>query len=173
MIIKGLRVPARGVGALCRHLLHGDENEQIEILRGAEADICDWQGDARAARATYAIRHFIIAPKEAITGDQAMRVGELLAAEFAFDGARAVLVEHVKPRATPAAAGIHWHLCVAEVDVISGRVLSSSHDRPRQEYVARVAEFEFGHRVTPGAHDRAVAARLRREGQNELAGAFS
>ncbi len=169
MIIKGFRVAARGVKALCQHLLHGDENDRIEILHGTQADLRDWQGDSQAARVTYAIRHFIVAPKEPITREQARRVGELLAGEFEFDEARSFLVEHAKPRAAPDAFDVHWHLCVPEVDVVSGKVLSSSHDRARHEFIARIAEVEFGHQVTPGAHDRAILARLRREGRNNLA----
>ena len=152
MIIKSVRVPARSVTALCGHLLRGEENDRVEILRGSEADLRDWRADAAQRACAYAIRHFILAPKEATTRAQTMEVVVLLAQEFGFAEFAILLIEHAKPRATPDAADVHWHLCVPEVDVTSGRILSSSHDRPRQEYVARVAEARFSHALTPGGH---------------------
>ena len=169
MIIKALRVAARRVPTVCGHLLRGDENDRVEILRGSEADMRDWREDAARRECAYAVRQFIISPKEAITREQALEVVGHLAEEFGFTANGVVLVEHAKPRATGDAHDVHWHLCVPEVDAVSGRVLSSSHDRPRHEYVARVAEARFGHALTPGAHDAAVVGRLRREGQNDLA----
>jgi len=169
VIIKAVRVAARRVPALCAHLLRGDENDRVTLLRGSEADMRDWRGDADRRQCAYAVRQFIIAPKQAITREQAFEVIALLAGEFGFPKEGGVVVEHAKPRATDDAHDIHWHLCVPEVDAVSGRVLSSSHDRPRHEYVARVAEARFGHTLTPGAHNGAVGARLRREGHSEIA----
>jgi hypothetical protein len=165
VIIKSVRV---GAGASQRrfrdHLFRGAENDAVAILRGTEADITDLFADARRGGARYAVRHWIIAPHEAMTRDQARHVVEMLAKEFGFNASAAVMIEHQKRRATGDAFGRHWHVAVGEFDPATGRVLSSSHDHPRHELVARRAEIAFGHQIVPGPHSRAVVERLRSEG---------
>jgi hypothetical protein len=172
MIIKAIRTPAAAVDRLCNHLFRGDENEEVVVVRGTEADVGDFARDAKAYGARFAVRHFMVAPAEATTQAQALHVVGLLAAEFCFDEEACVVVEHAKPRADPSAYDRHWHVCVREVDPVSGRVLSSSYDRVRHEYVARLAETEFGQAYTKGAHHKAVCARFRREGHGDIADAL-
>ncbi len=172
MIIKAIRVSPRRVGALALHLLYGDENEAVTVLRGSQADLADFARDAGDRGRPYAVRHWIVAPETATTRDQASRVIAMLALEFGFDADACLVVEHRKPRATEAAFGTHWHICAPEVDAATGRVLSSAHDRPRHEFIARLAESEFGHPFTLGAHHRAVLSRLRRDGRDAVAEAL-
>jgi hypothetical protein len=167
VIIKSVRV---GAGASQRrfrdHLFRGAENDRVVLARGTEADISDLFTDARRSRAKFAVRHWISAPSEPTTRAQAFRVVDMLAQEFGFTAAQAVVVEHEKRRADASAFGRHWHVAVGELDPATGRVLSSSHDHPRHEYVARRAEIEFGHGVVPGPHSRVVIERLQSEGQD-------
>ncbi|SFC50829.1 hypothetical protein SAMN04488059_10650 [Devosia psychrophila] len=40
MVIKAIRVRAStGAGVLARHLINGDDNESIEVVRGTVADL--------------------------------------------------------------------------------------------------------------------------------------
>ncbi len=84
-----------------------------------------------------------------------------------------VLVEHVKRRTAYDAFDRHWHLLVPEYDTSKSRVLASSHDHLRHEYISRTFEFRFGQPFTLGAHTAAVIRRLRTEGKNEIADALS
>jgi hypothetical protein len=170
VIIKSVRVASGASQRRFRdHLYRGAENDAVAIVQGTEADIGDLFADARRGGARYAVRHWIVAPAEAMTRDQARDVVNMLAREFGFDPSRAVVIEHEKRRATGDAFGRHWHIAVGEFDPVSGRVLSSSHDHPRHEYVARRAEIEFGHAIVQGPHSCAVMERLRSEGHEAQA----
>lgn len=169
MVIKATRIrTSSGAGPLLRHLADGDDNEAAAVVAGTMADIRDCVEEARRFGRAYCIRHFIIAPGEDITAEQFGRAADMLAEEFGFDRAAALIVEHVKGRAAADASRRHWHVVVPEVDA-AGRVLSSKHDRLRHEKLSRLLEIEFGHRITPGAHDLAVIAALRSEGRKEQA----
>ncbi len=51
----------------------------------------------------------------------------------------------------------------------NGTVIPLSHDYARREKIARLAEFEFGAKHVPGAHNRAVTAALRQAGHAAVA----
>ena len=170
MIIKSTRhATSDSQTRILNHLVRGDENDRVQVLRGTEADINDLFLDAARFKTTFAIRQFIIAPAEAMTRDQAMGVVAALGEEFRFDPQRVFIVEHQKQRAIDDAFAVHWHLIVPEVEAVTGKVLSSSNDYARQEKIARVVEHECGHRIVLGAHTKSVADALRREGRIELA----
>ena len=173
MIIKAVRVAAHSARRVCAHVFRGAENECVAVVIGTEADVMDYARDAKLQDATFAFRHWIIAPSTDTSRQQAIQLVGMLAVEFHFDPDQCVLVEHEKPRAIESAFNRHWHLCVREIDPTSGRSLSSSYDHPRHEFISRVAEWTFGHPFTSGAHDRAVLARLRREARIDVAAAFS
>lgn len=170
MIIKATRIRASaGAGALVRHLLAGDDNEAISIIRGTVADVGDAVKDARTFSRTYAIRHFVIAPAVQMDHAQFHHAVTMLGSEFGFDPATTLIVEHTKTRVVAGVADRHWHVVVAETDPATGRVLSSSFDRARHEKLARQIELLFGHPIIGGAHDIAVLAALRAEGNGDLA----
>lgn len=174
MIIKSQRVAtAASRKRLADHLFRGHENSSIAILRGGERDLADLFHDARRHGARFGVRHWIIAPLEITSREQLLRVVELLASEFHFNSSQAIIIEHTKERATSSAFHTHWHVCLGEVNPETGKVMSSSHDRARHEYLARLAEAEFGHALQLGAHQRSVLARLREEGKSALADALN
>lgn len=174
MIIKSLRVSTeQGARRLVRHLYVGDENDNIRNVQGTPADVADMHDDARERGKPYCIRHWIVSLAESTTERQFWQLVAELAKEFGFEPQNSVIIEHAKPRAIPDAFGVHWHVLAAEVDPVSGRVLSSSHDYARNEMIARRAELAFGHRVVPGAHTTAVITELRKRGMGPQANQLS
>ncbi|MCO5152830.1 MULTISPECIES: relaxase/mobilization nuclease domain-containing protein [unclassified Shinella] len=170
MIIKGIRLrSSSSIGRTIRHLENGDENEAVDYVAGTAADIRDMHRDAVSIGSRYAVRHWIIAPHESTTRQQMTKIVGAIAKEFAFDPARAVIVEHQKKRSTKDAVDVHWHVLVGEVDPASGRILATSYDRIRHELIARMAEFAFGHAIVPGKHTEAVVKGLRKRGLNCVA----
>lgn len=170
MIIKAIRFRTRSsVNKLIRHLLNGNDNDTVTFLTGTPTDISDMHHDASTKRSTYSIRHWIVSPHEATTRKQMREVLTMLASEFDFDPARAVIVEHTKPRATAEAHNLHWHILIGEVDPATRKVLKCSFDRVIHELVARWSEFKFGHRFIAGAHTKAVIAGLRKRGATDVA----
>ena len=118
------------------------------------------------------------APEKLISDDQLDELIDRLAAEFGFDPKDAVAWRHSKGRApnadceTGTACDQHYHLCVREVDPVTGGVLSSSHDRARHCKVARAVEVAWGHAVLPTPHARSILATLEREGDAKTAAAI-
>lgn len=141
----------------------------VEFVSGTAADITDMHLDASAKRSTYAIRHFIVAPHEATTRQQMQQVVAMIAKEFEFDAARAVIVEHKKKRTTADAYGAHWHVLVGEIDPASGKALRCSFDWIIHELIARWSEFKFGHKFVFGKHTKSVIAGLKKRGAVDTA----
>ena len=170
MLIKATRLRVSvGARALAQHLTNAEDNEAVEIVQGTLADLEDAVTDARQFGRTYAVRHFIIAPQVDMDRRQFHEVVTMLGAEFGFDPAFPLIVEHTKARALPGVAGQHWHVVVPETDPATGRVLSSKYDHARNEKVSRQVELLFGHPIIKGAHDLSVLAALRAEDKAELA----
>jgi len=170
VIITASRIATvSGAGRVGSHVFSGPKNEAIELVQGSLADLDDMVRDAEDHGAKYAIRHYKISPEQATTRQEALAVLAALGTEFRFDPARAVLVEHQKPRQGGKGYDRHWHAMVGEVDPVRGRVLDAHWMRPRQEKVARVAEIELGHGMISGKWNSAVERALRADGRDDLA----
>lgn len=171
MIIKGERVTAsRAAAPLLRHLLHGEENDRVTLVQGTEQDARAAFADARVADKKFAVRHFIISPESETTRAEAMMVLGLLAKDFAFDPATAIVFEHDKPRALPNAFGTHWHCLVPEIiDAATGRVMDSRYSYLRHEKVARIAEHRLKHQFVRSNHEKACLAALESDGHLDVA----
>jgi hypothetical protein len=130
MIIKSKRVRAKGAALkrLLRHVVDGEGNDRVEHLQGNITDLEDARADAIRLGREYSVRHWILSPELEITPAQLAYLIALLAVEFRFDPKDAVVWKHHKPRAVEGACGQHYHLLVREVDAISGRVMTSSHN---------------------------------------------
>ncbi|WP_182085956.1 hypothetical protein [Aureimonas sp. ME7] len=168
MIVKSVRIPAdEALSRIRDHLLRGPENVAVRVLRGCEADLADFRRMAQAKGATYAIRHFIVAPQIAMTTEAYLGVVDDLAREFGFDPAVCVVLLHEKPRCVEASP-THLHVLVPEVDAVSGGILDDSHDWLRHEKLARIVEWRHGHPLLEGEHLAAVLRHLEREGHLDL-----
>ena len=84
MIIKSWHIARSRTNArLTRHLLHGDENEDVILLQGTADDIRSASSDARDLNRKYCVRHFIISPAVETSDDE---VRETLVASFSPGG---------------------------------------------------------------------------------------
>ena len=173
MIIKGERVKtSRAMAPLIRHLLSGEENEAVTVVRGTEDDIRSAFADARALDRNFSIRHFIISPAVETSDEDAEMVLGLLGREFIFDPATAFLVKHSKPRAVVSAFGSHWHAIVPEQNAATGRTLSSKFSYLRHQKISCVAAYRLGHPMVPLAHTSAVMNALESDGHLEIVAAL-
>lgn len=165
MIVKSKRIRARGQGLArtLRHLMDGEDNDAVELVSGTVANLEDARSDALRFGRQYAARHWIISPAQRISREQLVEFVNWLAVEFGFDLELAVIWAHTKSRATEDGCNEHYHVCVGEVDPITGGVMSTSHDWARHEKLARRAELAWGHAIVPGRHTAAVVAALEEE----------
>jgi hypothetical protein len=165
VIIKSKRVKARGqaVNRLVTHLTNCDDNDAVDLLRGNAAQLQDRRNDALRFGREYAVRHWIIAPSLELSGDQLDEVVSRLGAEFGFDPELAVIWMHRKDRATDGCSQ-HFHVLVAEVDPLSGKVMSSSRDYARHEKIAMLVCKVWGIPFVAGPHAQAAARALESDG---------
>ena len=161
MIIKSKRAKAKGAALkrLLRHVMDGEDNDVVELLQGNVADLEDARKDALRFGREYSVRHWILSPEVEISPAQLAYLIALLAVEFGFDPKHAVVWKHFKPRAVGGAC--HFHMLVREVDALTGGVMKSSHNFRVHEKLARQVEVLWGHGLTRGAHNRAVASVLK------------
>jgi hypothetical protein len=175
VIIKSYRTPTAYTHQRFRdHVFRGQDNESINLVQGVERDAEDYFDRARQEGRHYAIRHFIISPEAETTRDEMMEVVRDLGKEFGFDPDDAVIVEHQKPRFGEDVFDKHWHVLIADWDRNGdGNVVDTSHNFARQEKIARLAEWKFGHPFVEGAHHDAVVSALKRDGFRQAALALS
>jgi hypothetical protein len=165
VIIESKHVRARGqaVNRLITHLTNGDDNDSVELLRGNEAQLHDWRNDALRFGRQYSIRHWIIAPSQELSCDQLDEVVSS-GAEFGFNPEQAVIWMHRKDRATTDGCSQHFHVLVAEVDPLSGKVMSTSHDNARHEKIAILSCGAWGIPFVSGPHAQTAARALEADG---------
>ncbi|BCI65877.1 hypothetical protein AAJCM20276_05010 [Acetobacter aceti] len=169
MIIQSSRMEtASGFSSTCRHVFHGSGNKEIEVLQGSEFDVMTIFNRASVRDDKYAMRHFKISPKETMTREQMKDVLGMLAYEFGFNPADAIIIEHAKDRADLTAFDRHWHVDVPE-RLRSGKIMDNRAMRIRQEKISRLSEIKFGHQIVHGRHQEAVIKELENTGRKFLA----
>ena len=72
MIIKRKRIKARGqaLKRALRHIVDGEDNDAVTLVRGNIADLEDARADAIRFGREYAVRHWSLSPDELITDEQ-------------------------------------------------------------------------------------------------------
>lgn len=164
MIIKQTRIPT-GQGANLRaYLTSPGENETVENLSGDLMNIGFNDMISGAMGLTYSTRHVIISPSERLELDDLAKVIEQVCDEFDVPESsrqRLAVVLHEKARTDDnEGARFHYHVAIPEVDDQTGRVLSSSFFKMRNEKLSRLAELTLGHEVVPGRFNREVYTAL-------------
>ncbi len=165
MIIKS---SIRGYsGELARHLGNGHDNEQVRIIGASnnfmrfdrlglsnseELHLLLKQMDLEATghkKDSNHLCHVSISPEVEMDEIQYARSWELYEREFKLEGRMYIEVEHEKEGRT------HRHRVYYALDE-KGRYMNNSSSYPRNEKVARLLEFEFGHDPTAGRFNQAV-----------------
>jgi hypothetical protein len=164
MIIKQTRIPT-GQGANLRaYLTSPGENETVENLSGDLINIGFNDMISGAMGLTYSTRHVIISPSERLELADLAKVIEQVCDEFDVPESsrqRLVVVLHEKARSDDnEGARFHYHVAIPEVDDQTGRVLSSSFFKMRNEKLSRLAELTLSHDVIPGRFNREVYTAL-------------
>jgi hypothetical protein len=171
--LKGTRVRVGGGGNLVRHVSSTADNEVVEVIEG-DLDMVD-RAERTAARygRKYGVRHIAISPDQELSRDELAQMVDNIVSEFAggtLDGRELAIVAHRKARADGSSV-MHYHVMISET-ALDGSVLDSSHMYARHEKLSRVAEVAFGHALTQGRHNRAVAHALMEEGNVAVAEAI-
>jgi hypothetical protein len=167
VILKSSRRAGSAVDAaeLLAHLLHGAGNEFVREI-GLPGCTARALGDARlAARDSRdAAWHLSVNPAVPLTEAQWARAGQVVRDAYSLPGDLPMTwVEHSKPH-RPAVGDDqsprppHRHVIFPSWDPVSGRRINPFRHYVLNERVARQLEHEFGHPLTKGKHNRAVAS---------------
>lgn len=170
MIVKGGSVGGATLGAHLR----SDENERVTLVSVDGLLSTDIAGAIQEMRALAAgltakgLFHFQISPGLGETWGpaQEVRAVALLVEEYGLQGQPMQVVRHAKD-AQGVGRDDHLHVVALRVRE-NGPLISDSYSRVRNEKVSRVLEFELGHKLIPGRHNKAVLARLRAEGRTDV-----
>ncbi|WP_147252973.1 hypothetical protein [Thalassospira profundimaris] len=156
MIIKSTRILTKsGVSNLSNHLLNKPhENEDIQLMEGFESDFEAFHKEAMLDGSKFAFRHFSINPGCDWTYDQQLKTVDKIKQEYQSENHPHLLVKHSK-RLSDGSYNEHLHLVLPER--FNGRTLGSSWNYARNERLARECEFEFGHAVVVGKHNKSAA----------------
>lgn len=156
MIIKSTRILTKsGVSNLSNHLLNKPhENEKIILMEGFESDFHDFHREAVLDNSKFSFRHFSINPGCDWTYEEQLATVDKIKSEYGAEDRPHLLVKHEK-RLSDGTKNEHLHLVLPER--FNGRTLSSSWNYARNERLARECEFEFGHAVVVGKHNKSAA----------------
>lgn len=156
MIIKSTRVQTKsGVSNLSNHLLNKPhENEKIILMEGFESDFEAFHKEAMLDGSKFAFRHFSINPGTNWTYEQQLATIDKIKSEYGAEDRPHLLVKHEK-RLSDGTKNEHLHLVLPER--FNGKTLSSSWNYARNERLARECEFEFGHAVVVGKHNKSAS----------------
>lgn len=109
--------------------------------------------------------HISMSPSESMDDEAWNLAWQSYEAEFGLSHLPYIEVTHFKEGDRPP----HRHRVYERVDVDTGRALQLSHTRIRNEKVARIIEFDLGHPLTIGKHNRTVMAQLEEDERVEIA----
>lgn len=156
MIIKSTRVQTKsGVSNLSNHLLNKpEENEKIILMEGFETDFEAFHKEAVLDDSKFSFRHFSINPGCDWTYDQQLKTVDKIKQEYQAENHPHLLVKHSK-RLSDGSYNEHLHLVLPER--FNGRTLGSSWNYARNERLARECEFEFGHQIVVGKHNKSAS----------------
>ena len=182
MIIKASRRAGclKDARELLAHLLRGRGNERVEELGGpgAVAELID-DSRACAARSGHAVWHVSLSPAIALSEPQWARARQLLREAYRLPaGTPMECVRHGKPHRPSLRQGKpprpeHEHAVFPSTDPVAGRQIDPYRHYLINERLGRQLEFEFGHKLTKGRHNRAVHRWFLAHGLPEIARAMA
>ena len=158
-----------GARSLANHLMNSRDNEEVQFsamrglvaddVHGALSDIEDFSLVSACQKQFY---HVSLNPDRPLKNQDWQQAWTLYEIEFGLREQPFIEVTHRKE------ARLHKHRVYARVTE-AGTALQLSFTRIRNEKIARILEYELGHSLTPGKHNRAVINRLREEGLSDVA----
>ena len=106
--------------------------------------------------------HVTINPADPISEEEWDKVFELYEQEFGLEDLAFIEVTHDKK------GRVHKHRVYERVGIDTGKAIQLSHTKIRNEFVARQVEYELGHQLTIGKHNRAIMLRLAEQGRDDV-----
>jgi hypothetical protein len=168
MILKSSeRASASG---LADHLTNARDNERVAVLSSRDLvsgddvhrALAEMAAIAKGSRCTQHLHHAMMNPAQELTQQQWQQAWDAYEQEFGLQDQPFIEVEHHKEGRT------HRHRVYDRITE-QLKAVDFGYSRIRNEKVARVLEHEFGHDLTIGKHNRAVIARLREDGLQQVA----
>lgn len=159
MIIKSTRIPTLGTKNVARYLSTRGENEKISWICGSPIGVVMMGVGSEIAGHIFSVRHIILSPEKKLTKQDLVNVIREIAHEYRISRSgrrRICIVRHQKKRAGGKGCSEHYHLCLPETDLETGRVLDSRFTRMRDEKLARILELRLRHRVVLGRFNRTI-----------------
>lgn len=163
VIIKSSRIPSSRTRVIARYLAAEADNESIRWRRGSADDVETLGRMAVATGRSFGVRHIVIAPTIDLVGHQLIETLRTIQGEYRVSDialSQCCIVEHTKLRAGQGKAGLHFHLALPELDLLTGKVMDSRFTRIRDEKISRLLELKFGHPSTPGRFSTQVLGAL-------------
>lgn len=159
MIIKSTRIKTKsGTKNIKNHLLNKPEdNEIIRVLHGDDSDFDTFYDFAKEDKTMYSLRHFSINPGQKWTNKQMSETIDKIREEYGAKDRPYIAVGHSKKLAD-GTDNKHIHLIIPERWL--GKTLDNKFAYQRNEKISRMCEFDFGHEITTGKHNRAVGHSL-------------
>jgi hypothetical protein len=155
---------------LADHLTNAHDNERVAVLasrdlvRGDDVHraLAEMDAISKGTACTQHLHHAMMNPAQELSEDQWARAWQAYEQEFELEGQPFIEVEHHKEGRT------HRHRVYDRITE-QLKAVEFSWSRVRNEKIARVLEHEFGHDMTVGKHNKAVMARLREDGLEQVA----
>ncbi len=168
MIIKSSQ--RRGAKQLADHLTNSYDNELVEFShsRGILAQtvheaLDDMEDMAKASsKCQQHLHHVSINPDAPITSQEWEQIWQLYEEEFGLEDNAFIEVTHCKNDR------LHKHRVYERVGE-NGKAVPFSHSYRRNEKLSRHLEYELGHELTLGKHNRSVINQLELEGEKAIA----
>jgi len=159
MIIKSTRISTKsGTKTIKNHLLNKPEdNEKIHVIYGDESDFETFHSFSKEDNTKFSLRHFSVNPGQSWTKEQKEETVQKIREEYGATDRPYFVVEHSKKLADDSNNN-HIHLLIPER--FMGKTLDSKFMFKRNEKLSRMCEFDFGHEIITGKHNKAVAHAL-------------
>ena len=106
--------------------------------------------------------HISMSPSQELTEDEWEKAWDIYETEFGLEDHPFIEVTHDKK------GRVHQHRVYERVNTETERSIKLSFTKIRNELVARQLEYEFGHALTVGKHNRTVMIKLAEQGKEDI-----
>lgn len=156
------------------YMLRQDENEEVpEVLHGDMRTLERNDQRSRLYDHEHGNLHFIItSDREMKPADIQQRMENIeLAYGFKFANHPFVMVRHQKPRTEGQGFDQHYHLGVAYTS-LGGKAININAAVKKNEFIGRLSEFQSGHELIKGKHNKSVRAHAEKLGLTDFVAAI-